>query len=94
MIIRLHFSKKLPVDFTDKEKAILLKFNLKSVPNNLYTEYEFDSSRLGVFTLYKILVNLGYKDIKLVPKKHKDYDGIIEIFRDDLEYYDEIIMEI
>lgn len=94
MIIRLHFSKNLPVDFTDKEKKILLNFDLKPIPNKFFKEYEYDTSKMGLFRLYTLLVKLGYKNIKLLPKKHEDYDGIIEIFRDDLEYYDEIIMEL
>ena len=90
MLVKLRFSKDYPSDFTGEEKLLLTGL-IKVVSNSEKKEYEFDSRIMNLFKFYTLLVDLGYKDVKLdVDKVTGDY--YMNLFKD-IIYYDEVLVE-
>ena len=88
MLVRLRFRKEYPKDFSREEK-IVLKNLIISIPNIEYKEYEFDSRKLNLFKFYTLLVDLGYKDIKLELEKDSN-KYFMDLFKT-IIFYDSIL---
>lgn len=88
MLVRLRFRKEYPKDFSREEK-IVLKNLIISIPNIEYKEYEFDSRKLNLFKFYTLLVDLGYKDIKLELEKDSNR-YFMDLFKT-IIFYDSIL---
>lgn len=90
MLVRLRFSGQYPLDFSEKEKNVL-KGLIERVCNNKFREYEFDSRRMHLFKFYTLLVDLGFKNVKLEAEKDSNiyYMNLIK----EIEFEDEIIYE-
>ena len=90
MLVRLRFSREYPLDFSEKEKECL-KGLIRRIINSKIREYEFDSRRMNLFKFYTLLVDFGYREVKLdVEKKPRLY--YMNLYKDVI-FEDEIVIE-
>ena len=90
MLVRLRFTEEYPSDFSDEEKLALSGL-VNRLANNRYREYEFDSRRLNLFKFYTLLVDLGFKNVKLEIERGSGLYYMI-LYKE-VEFYDEIVIE-
>lgn len=90
MLVRLRFSEQYPLDFSEEEKRLLIGL-IKRISNNKFREYEFDSRRMNLFEFYSLLVDFGFKNVKLELKKNSDI--YFMTLSKDIEFKDEVLFE-